>query len=65
MIDGHEQRRRAHGADVRDQLLELLDALEIAREQDDPADQRMRQQLPILLGEGCALHVDHQRAEGH
>ena len=65
MIDGDEHRRVARGADVRDQALELLDALEIAREQDDASHQRMREQLAILLGEAMALHIDHQGAEGH
>ena len=65
VIDGHQQWRCARGADLGDQTFELLDALEIAREQDHRADERMLQQVAILVAERRALHVDHQRTECH
>ncbi len=56
---------RAHGANIGDQLLELLDALEISCEQDHSADQRMGQQPAILPGSGSCPAVHHHRAERH
>ena len=43
VIDGDHERGVAQVADLRGQSRQLLHALEIAREQDDAADQRMRQ----------------------
>ena len=65
LVDGDEQRRRAHRADVAHQLLELLHAGVVAREKNHGADQWMTQHLAVLGRERRARNVDHDRPKGH
>ncbi len=71
VIDGDERRRRAQRADRRGQIPQLRARLEIAREQDDAADERMSEALAIGGGErdafdphegGTAGPIDHPAA---
>ena len=65
VVDGHEQRRLANRVDLGDELLELLDALEVAGEEDDAADERRREPLALVGHERRASQIDHQRTERH
>ena len=65
MVDRDQRRRRSRRAYVRNEALDLLDAFEVAREENDAADQRMPQQLAILLRENHALQIDHEGTESH
>ena len=60
MVDRDQRRRGSRRSYVRDEALDLLDAFEVAREENDAADQRMPQQLAILLRENHALQIDHE-----
>ena len=48
LIDGDEQRRLANRVDLGNQRRELLEAREIALEQDDPADERRLEPLALV-----------------
>ena len=65
LVDGDDERRRAHGVDVGHQLRELLGRLVVAREQDDAAHERMAQHVAVLGRQLETCHVDHQRTQGH
>src|SRR6187549_291626 len=51
--------------DLGDELRELLDVREIAREQNHAADERRLKPLAFVRGEGLAAQVDHQRTQRH
>jgi hypothetical protein len=65
MIDADDQRRRAHGVDVRDEFRELFGACEVAREEDDAAHERMAQHFAVFGRQLETVDVDHQWAQGH
>ncbi len=65
LIDGHEQRRLTNGMDLGGELRELLDALEVTREQDDAAHERRREPLALVRGKGLAAQIDHQGTQRH
>ncbi len=49
--------------DIGDEPRKLLDALEVAREEDDAADERRLEPFAFVGGKGLAAQVDHQRAQ--
>ena len=65
LIDRHEQWRLTNRMDLGDELRELLDVREIAREQNHAADERRLKPLAFVRGESLAAQVDHQRTQRH
>ena len=65
VVDGHQQRRAAHGTDVAHQRRHLLGAFVVAREQDDGPDQRMFEYFAVFRGEPRTGHIDHQGSKRH
>jgi len=65
LIDRNHQGRLAHGMNGRRQVLELCRIDVVAREEDDTADERVRQHLALFGVELGAFEVDHKRAECH
>ncbi|MCY1355870.1 hypothetical protein D9M69_423070 [compost metagenome] len=61
LVDG-EQQVRAHGTDRRGQLAYLARVLDIAGEQDQTADLRLAENLPVFGGQPGAGDVQHQGA---
>ena len=64
MIDGDQQARSAQFVNGAGQVKELSAALEIAGEQNDAADERVRQALALGFCEREPVDVDHEGAAG-
>ena len=65
VVHGDEQRRPPHRVDLDGQAPELPGIPIVAAEQDDAADQRVGEHLPVLRTKLEALDVDHEGAERH
>ncbi len=66
VIDGDQQRRIAEGVDFVRELAQLLRRLEIPREQDHHADQRMGQPVPVRVSKfNSAFEADDHRSYRH
>ncbi len=65
VVHGYEQRRLANRVQFRDELRDLLAALEVAREEDHAADERRLEPCTLVVGYRRASQVDHQGSERH
>ena len=65
LVHGDEERRRADRVDLRREARELLGALVVAREEDDAAHLRVREQVALLRLDRDAREVHHHRPERH
>ena len=65
MVYRNDQWRAAQGANLSDEINDLIRRLVIACKKDDSAHGRLAQQIAVSRGQAEAIDIEHYGAEGH